>query len=461
MSKLSLLLAALGMGLVVASGVCASASPDPASESALPTADGAVTRAGTSGESGDVHGTASRWNVRQLATLRSLSLTALAALPADPSNAVADDPRAARFGEALFFDPRLSANGQVSCASCHKPQHAFADTTTVSTGIGTTRRNAPGLRGAAWQQWFYWDGRRDSQWAQALAPLEHADEHGLSRVEVVQVIARDEGYRRAYGQLFAEPLPPLEDEVRFARHASPLGGEGARAAWAAMDADDREWINRAFAGAGKVLAAFQRTLRPWPSRFDAYVAALDAGDMSGGGHLNAQEQRGLALFIGERAQCTRCHNGPRLSNGEFKNIGLVRREDPVPDAGRLAAVREVRGDPFNCLGSYSDADPEACAELTFMKTAGSDLLAAFRVPSLRDVGRTAPYMHDGRFPTLEAVIGHYVAAPQQVFGHQELEPLRLNADEIRELLAFLRALDGIEPRGHADAGYAPWRSGHD
>jgi cytochrome c peroxidase len=105
----------------------------------------------------------------------------------------------------------------------------------------------------------------------------------------------------------------------------------------------------------------------------------------------------------------------------------------------------VRADPFNCLGAYSDAHPDQCAELRYMKTTGIELVGAFKVPSLRNVSRTAPYMHDGRFSSLEAVIAHYVAAPTQVLGHQDLEPLRLEAEQIGALLAFLRALEDIDP----------------
>jgi cytochrome c peroxidase len=362
------------------------------------------------------------WTAAERERLRSLSLLPVPpAPPPSPSNAWADDPRAAALGRELFFDVRLSVNGDVACATCHQPQHAFADTLPRSLGVGETRRNAPTVLGAAFQRWLYWDGRRDSLWAQALTPIEHPHEQGLARVAAVGVVAGDPALARLYEAVFDERLPAvLDDSQRFPPDATPAGDEAARLAWQGMDAADRTAIDRAFARIGKAIAAYERTLLPAPSRFDHFVAAVLAGDeAAAAATLDARERAGLRLFIGERAQCTRCHNGPMLSNGGFHNIGLTRSDVPDPDLGRARAVAEVQHDPFNCLGPQSDAPATSCIELRFMKTRGAELLGAFRVPSLRNVARTAPYMHDGRFATLEAVLAHYMAAPAQgIVGHQ-------------------------------------------
>ena len=111
------------------------------------------------------------WTASDLVELQSLSLYSLPALPADPSNAVADDLRAAKFGHRLFFDTRLSANGAVSCATCHQPTRRFSDSFQKGRGIGESARNTRSIVGSAYSPWQYWDGRRDSQWAQALSPL--------------------------------------------------------------------------------------------------------------------------------------------------------------------------------------------------------------------------------------------------------------------------------------------------
>ncbi len=383
------------------------------------------------------------WTAAERELMRSLSLLPAPAMtvPASPSNALADLEGAARFGQRLFFDTRLSANGEVSCASCHQPSRAFADSEARSHGLGATARNAPTVLGAAYQRWLYWDGRRDSLWSQALTPIEHPDEQGMARVAVVALMAAEPAYAQAWRQLFDAPPPVVADEQRFPRHATPLGDADAVGAWEGMAPADRELVNGAFARVGKLLAAYERSLLPVPSRFDRYVAALLGGDDTGGGYLDAREQLGLKVFIGDRAQCTQCHNGPMFSNGGFHNIGLIARSTGQADLGRAAAVGEVQRDPFNCLGPYSDATPDQCAELRFMKTRGAELLGAFRVPTLRNVARTAPYMHDGRFEDLRAVLAHYVAAPTRVLGHQELDPLRLASAEFAALLAFLEALN--------------------
>ncbi|MGI9249540.1 MAG: cytochrome-c peroxidase, partial [Woeseiaceae bacterium] len=141
------------------------------------------------------------WTDAEIVILRTLSLESLPPLPPDPSNVVADNPQASEFGERLFFDPRLSANGGISCATCHQPQRYFTDGLRKGQAIGTSKRNTPSIVGTAYSPWLYWDGRRDSQWAQALSPLEDPNEHGSSRLQAVSVIAEDETYNAAYRSL--------------------------------------------------------------------------------------------------------------------------------------------------------------------------------------------------------------------------------------------------------------------
>ena len=121
-----------------------------------------------------------RWSAQERETLRSLALASLGPLPKDPSNRVADDPRAAALGHRLFFDARLSGNGRVSCATCHVPDREFQDGIALAEGVGTTARRTMPVAGTAHSPWLFWDGRADSQWAQALGPLESAVEHGGS-----------------------------------------------------------------------------------------------------------------------------------------------------------------------------------------------------------------------------------------------------------------------------------------
>ena len=154
------------------------------------------------------------WSEAEIATLRSLWIGSLPSLPPDPSNAVADDPAAAALGQRMFFDPRFSANGEIACVTCHLPEKAFTDGLGRAQGMGETRRGAPTLIGAAYNAWFFWDGRSDSQWSQALGPLENELEHGGSRNQYAHVLYADPVYREQYESIFGA-LPDLSDRSRF------------------------------------------------------------------------------------------------------------------------------------------------------------------------------------------------------------------------------------------------------
>ena len=378
------------------------------------------------------------WSAEEIVVLRSLWLDSLAALPPDPSNAVADDARAAQLGERLFLDTRLSANGAISCSTCHQPIRNFTDGLPQGQAIGTSRRNTPSIVGTAYSPWLYWDGRRDSQWSQALSPLEDPNEHGSNRMHVVRIIASDEYYRDGYEALFGT-LPDLDDPQRFPVAAAPGPDPEWDGAWRSMTDADRTAINRAFANVGKIIAAFERTLVPAPTRFDDYVAAIVADDMPAARQLlNDDEMRGLRLFIDE-ANCTQCHNGPLLTNNEFHNTGVLSLPAETPDKGRVVGVRQALNDQFNCLGAYSDDPERRCAELEFARE-GPELIGTMRTPSLRSLHDTAPFMHKGQLGSLAEVLEHYNEAPDAMIGHNEAKPLGLSRRELRQLEAFLGTL---------------------
>lgn len=352
------------------------------------------------------------WTAEEIDELRSLSLESLGEPPPDPSNRVADDPLAAEFGGKLFFDARLSANGGISCATCHQPIRQFTDGLQKGQAIGTTDRHTPSVVGAAYSPWQFWDGRRDSLWSQALAPLEDAREHAISRDAVAAVVVGDDSYRKYYESLFG---------------ALPVDGDL-----------DESAINRLFANLGKSIAAFERTLRPGESRFDRYVASLTDGKVTRSDLLSDDEIRGLRLFIGA-ANCTQCHNGPLLTNHEFHNTGVISFPGDLPDKGRADGVREVMQDPFNCKGVFSDDPERNCGELEFART-DATLIGAFKTPSLRNLENTAPFMHKGQLETLADVLRHYNVAADAMIGHNEAKPLGLSARELRQLEAFLQTL---------------------
>lgn len=389
------------------------------------------------------------WSQAELATLKSLWLGNLSSLAPDPSNAVADDPLAAELGKQLFFDSRFSANGQISCATCHQPGNLFTDGLQQAQAIGTTQRHTPTIVGTAYNPWFFWDGRRDSQWAQALTPMESAVEHGGTRTQYAHLIDEDVSYRAAFEAVFG-PLPDLSNRARFPDSAGPVEDPDLKAAWEAMDPADQELVNQVYAGIGKVIAAYERQIMPGPSRFDAYVEALMAREETAINNvLTPDEEAGLRLFIG-RGNCTQCHNGPLLTSNSFHSIGVPDPPGQPPDIGRFAGVQQAVANEFNCFGQYSDAKTESCTELRFVKMWGEELMGAFKVPTLRNVAETAPYMHAGQFATLNEVLNHYNQAPAGLgpTGHTDLLPLDFTQTELDQLEAFLRTLSGplnVEP----------------
>ena len=353
------------------------------------------------------------------------------------TNLVADHPTAQELGHRLFFDKRLSANDNVACASCHKPDLAFTDGLKTSVATGVSKRNAPSLIGASYSPWFYWDGRKDSLWSQALSPLEDPAEHAGNRSFYSKLIHFDELYKKSYEDIFGL-MPNLNDSSRFPAMDGPFNTPENQKIWQSMQDEDRVAVNEVFSNIGKALAAYQKLLEPGPSRFDNYASAkVSVPPEDQNKMLTPEETHGLKLFIG-KAACTSCHNGPLLTNNSFHNTGLLSRPGKLPDIGRVQGIRGARKDPFNCLSRFSD-DREACMELLFARTDKTNL-GAFRTPSLRNVGLTAPYGHAGQQATIKEVLEHYNKAPDAMVGHNEAKPLNLWPWELWQLESFLRAL---------------------
>ena len=382
------------------------------------------------------------WTPAEKKLLASLSIEKLRKLPPDPSNAVADNPQAARFGQQLFFDTRLSVNGKVACATCHQPSLYFTDGLSLANGVGVARRHAMTLTGAAYNVWFFWDGRKDSQWSQALGPLENSVEHGSNRNRIAHLLQQDTPYRQQYEAIFG-PFPDISETGRFPVDAGPVDDLPSRSAWDNMSDADQDIINRIFANVGKAIAAYERLMLPSRARMDDYIKAVLADDAAAMAAVyNGVEANGLRLFIG-KAQCINCHNGPLLTNYAFHNTGI--RPAAGEDTGRLEGVVTVKQDPFNCMGSYSDARPEQCIHLRFLRSTGSGLYRAFKTPSLRNIAKTAPYMHAGQLTTLSEVIAHYNTARSLNGRLSEIIPLRLKTTELTDLEAFLQTLTGPLP----------------
>ena len=373
----------------------------------------------------------------------------LGRLPPDPTNRVAEDPNAAALGQFLFFDSRFSANGRISCATCHNPALAFCDGRALSKGIAVGTRNVPTVLDVAYSQWFFLDGRTDSLWSQALQPFENAAEFGGDRLQMVLMTLRDPDLRTAYQQVFGS-LPALSGEFPSAvHHARPDADPQSPVAqaWRNISPADRRVVDEIFSNLGKAIAAFERKLLGGPAPFDRYVAGLRSHDPTLQRAISPAARRGLKLFVGA-GRCELCHSGPAFTDGQFHNLGLPLLPGQAADTGRADGIRRLQGDPFNGVGHFSDAagTTDAQSRLSFLPDPASQL-GAFKTPTLRNVALTAPYMHDGRFTTLEQVLDFYGRGNQAKHGQTvglrertvDLVP-HLTGSQDADLVAFLQTL---------------------
>jgi cytochrome c peroxidase len=347
---------------------------------------------------------------------RIARMAPVAPFPSDPTNRFADDERAAELGHRLFFDTRISPKA-VSCATCHDPAKHFTDGLPLARGIGVTTRNAPTVVDSGRRRWVGWDGKFDSLWSQALAPIENPVEMGSSRERLQQVVRDDATLRALYEGLFGA-MPDASSDIATANLLKSLG-------------------------------AYQRKLVSGPAPIDRFIAGL-RGDPSGDLEaLDAAARRGLVTFV-SKGGCFQCHRGPNFTDEEFHALGLVGANGRVPDdPARLAAVDFVQSNPFNAAGKFSDAPDSPKGQMVRSLKRAPELFGQFRTPPLRSVALTPPYMHDGRLATLADVVRFYDtlegAAPIGHHGESVLVPLGLGEGGRADLEAFLRALNGAPP----------------
>ncbi|AEH88352.1 MULTISPECIES: cytochrome-c peroxidase [Mesorhizobium] len=366
--------------------------------------------------------------------IASLALNTLPPLKPDTTNRFADVPAAAALGSTLFFDLGMSRDGTVSCSTCHKIDGQFQDDLPQAVGVGRTNRRTMPLAGVARDPWFFWDGRRDSLWAQALTPLENPLEQAGNRAAYAHYI------KARFGERYERIFGPLPDFSGIPANASPLGTDAEKAAWSAMSDTQRDAINRVFSNIGKAIAAFERSIEPAQTRFDRFALDLATGaEPKGDAVFSREEILGLKLFIG-KANCVTCHDGPRFTDNGFHNTGVPPVTGLPPDRGRVDAVTQVEADPFNCFGAYRDGGAGACGELRFMVKDAPQLVRAYKTPSLRGAATRPPYMHAGQFSSLDEVVAHYAKAAPSVEGTSEIHPLELSDRERAALVAFLKTL---------------------
>lgn len=369
-------------------------------------------------------------------------------VPADTTNAWADDLDAAQLGQALFFDTRLSSNGTTSCATCHEPNDAFSDNrANTSEGVGFTPRSSMSILNTAYgaaaeqaQVWQFWDGRRDSQWSQALGPLEDPVEMGSSRTDVALLILGE--YSAAYEEVFG-PLPELSPG---GQSIIPAGAKPGTPEWDAASQEDRDAVTSVFVNVGKAIAAYERRLVSRNSRFDDFWQELSDGAEDSDA-LSDQEKEGLRVFINS-GRCLGCHSGPNFTDGQFHNIAVAQFGENVPavDLGRKDGIESLRDDEFNCASEWSDyPQKDDCSVSKLASAVGED--GAFKTPSLRGTGLTPPYMHTGHLRTLDEVVAHYDlgGSPPGAFSgtrDELMRPLGLDLPQRQALVAFLLTLDG-------------------
>jgi cytochrome c peroxidase len=331
----------------------------------------------------------------------------------DPTNRVSGHPAAIALGYRLFFDARVSRNGALACATCHVPVRGWTDGRRQAVGLAPVERNTPSVLNVGLQRWFAWDGRSDSLWSQSLKPILDPREMGADARHAAAVVAGDRQLSCLYAAAHGEPAVP-----------------GA--------SDERVLVN-----VGKALAAFLETVGTGRTPFDDFRDALLRGDATAAARYPLAAQRGLRIFVGA-GNCSVCHFGPAFTNGEFHDVGIPFMAGPGRvDAGRYEGIKRVRADRFNLLGPYSDAPASDAATRTRHVDLQQVNFGQFKTPSLRNVARTAPYMHDGRYATLADVVRHYAELDMErihTHGEQLLRPLGLAPTERDDLIAFLESL---------------------
>lgn len=395
-----------------------------------------------------------------------------------------------QLGKRFFFDARFSVSQTVACATCHDPQKSFTDGKRVAAGVGETAMNTPTLIDVRNGHWFFHNGRADSLEMQAMGPMENPREHGFSRGKVIGVI--DKYYRNDYEALFGK-LPfltltptglPAAEQVfvsdavaayalgtlgsseylksilgrAHSRDVQPVvilkedtaGPAAPRGDFDEAAPEIQKDINQVFANMATAIAAFERTIRTEDSAFDRFADRFLANGRAEDSYVDGfgtSEWNGFKLFVGE-GRCALCHQGPDFTDRQFHNIGLPALDSKAIDLGRAQGILLAKNNLFFCEGSFFknlNSQSEACAESQFAETENSELIGAFKTPTLRNLRDTAPYGHDGRFPKLRDILIHYnVLTGKPAVGHREesLRPLGLSEPQLVDLEAFLLSLYG-------------------
>lgn len=320
----------------------------------------------------------------------------------------ADNPMTAEkvaLGERLYFDKRLSADGTVSCATCHDPATAFADNNPLAIGVNDKvgTRNAPTILNAMFNEQLFWDGRAKTLEEQAKQPLINPFEMGMPGYDVlVARLSEIPEYRQGFRQVFGEGEITLDKIV-------------------------------------KAIAAFERTQLTGDSPFDRFIE----GDTHA---LTSSQKRGWELFKG-KAKCIECHtfnsSAPFFTDSDFHNTGVATKDR---NFGRLVQeaqrFQRSRREQATNLLSHTEAFSELGRYLVTRQTKD---IGAFKTPTLRDIELTTPYMHNASEKTLLDVVRFYNRGGEpNTYLDRRMRPLNLTDEEMNNLVEFMRALTSEE-----------------
>ncbi|MFM8709130.1 MAG: cytochrome-c peroxidase, partial [Planctomycetia bacterium] len=302
-------------------------------------------------------------------------------------------------GRQLYFDPRLSADATVSCASCHNPAEGYSAHTQTGVGIRGQLggRNSPVSFNRILSGPQFWDGRADSLEAQAVGPIANPIEMGFTHEGVVKRLGEMPVYKKQFEAIFGE--------LTIDRVGQAIAAFERVLVTAPSPYDHGEQL-RAFAGLDPDDIAEDADLS---AKYGAAKAAAEAQPMS------EEARRGRDIFFTEKGNCTACHVGANLADEEYHNIGIG-MDKPEPDVGRFAVTKNPKD------------------------------TGAFKTPTVRNVALSAPYMHDGSVATLEEVVEWYDKG-----GHAnphlsgKIRPLNLSAQDKADLVAFMKACTGPTP----------------
>jgi len=310
-------------------------------------------------------------------------------------------PEKIELGKQLYFDPRLSSDNTISCASCHDPKKGWSNGEATAAGVGGQRggRSAPSILNSAYAKFQFWDGRAPSLEAQAVGPIANPIEMGNTHAKAVEALKNIPGYQLQFEKIFGEGGTTIDN-------------------------------------VGKAIATFERAIVSGPSPYDYFERVapflkLTEEDFADDAELKADYEakladskahpmsesalRGKDLFFSERINCAHCHVGANFADELYHNLGIG-MEKAEPDLGR-----------FNVTKDEKDK-------------------GAFKTPTTRNVALSAPYMHDGSLKTLLEVVEHYNkgGTPNPTLS-PKMKKLDLTEQEKLDLVAFMEACTGAFP----------------